>query len=179
MNSLDNNCNNEQSWWESLSNMYNSDRIQAYTPRWRQPCLTYHVADQCRLDKNIIDLIEQELMIINSFVQSLYQLYDTEYSQAQLVIQQATANIEIAACVIVYSTAIVQKRCVQIWRVNEDKPDYIIDMFSQAEDEQSQFICKEQHQFRKVGQKEDELLSEEAEIHLEDTYLPSSHTLSF
>ncbi|CAG8777302.1 7219_t:CDS:1, partial [Dentiscutata erythropus] len=39
-------------------------------------------------------------------------------------IQQATADMEIAACVIVYSTAIVQERTIQIWHINE-KTDYI------------------------------------------------------
>ncbi|CAG8565896.1 20544_t:CDS:2 [Gigaspora margarita] len=142
----------------------------------------------------------EELMIVNPFVQGLYQLCDTDYPQIQLVIRQAIANIEIAACVIVHSTAIVQKRCVQIWRINEDKPDYIsilnehyealqyplffpygeiVDMFSRAEDERLQFIRKEQYRFRKGGQKEDESLSEKAEMHPEGTYLPSSHTPSF
>ncbi|KAF0550637.1 hypothetical protein F8M41_024121 [Gigaspora margarita] len=31
-----------------------------------------HIANQCRLDKNVVNLIEQELTIINQFVQSLY-----------------------------------------------------------------------------------------------------------
>ncbi|CAG8613215.1 42066_t:CDS:2 [Gigaspora margarita] len=167
-NSLDNNCNNEQLWWESLSNMSNGNRIQAYTPRWRWPCLTCgaqllpserqdfccnskirslisplpqlpptlqnlyinnkdigHLSYQynflfsfmtlgymggvIRLSYSHAFIINghsyhqihsanlEELMIVNPFVQGLYQLRDTDYPQVQLVIQQATANVEIVA----------------------------------------------------------------------------------
>ncbi|CAG8464967.1 25298_t:CDS:2 [Dentiscutata erythropus] len=75
--------------------------------------------------EDVVDLIKQELAEVNPFVQGLYQLYNTNYPQARLVIQQPVANIEIAACVIIHSTAIVQERCIQIWRVGEEKPDYI------------------------------------------------------
>ncbi|CAG8800726.1 22848_t:CDS:2, partial [Dentiscutata erythropus] len=42
-----------------------------------------------------VNLIEQELTTVNLFVRSLYQLYDVEYPQAHLIIQQLTNN---AAC---------------------------------------------------------------------------------
>ncbi|CAG8845107.1 5446_t:CDS:2, partial [Gigaspora margarita] len=115
-----------------------------------------------------VNLIEQELATINPFIQGLYRLHDTNYPQARLIIQQPTANIKIAACVIVHSTAVVQERCIQIWH-----------MFSRAEDEQLQFIRKEQYRFRKGGQEEDESLSDKAELYPEGIYLPASHTLSF
>lgn len=79
------------------------------------------VANQHKLDQDVVDLIEQELAIVNPFVQSLYQLRDTNYLQARLIIQQSIADIEIAACIIVHSTPIVQERCIQIWRINEKK----------------------------------------------------------
>ncbi|CAG8759306.1 7531_t:CDS:1, partial [Ambispora leptoticha] len=147
-------------------------------------------------------------------------------------LQQPIANIEITACVIVHSTAIVQEICVQIWCINEKEPEYIniinkyyealqyslffphreigwhiywvnnknstrqkilqvdyyhyrimteprfyllgrlfneylVDMFSRADDERLQFIHKEQYRFRKGGQEEDESLSDEAELHPE------------
>ncbi|KAF0524824.1 ATP-dependent DNA helicase pif1 [Gigaspora margarita] len=55
----------------------------------------------------------------------LYRLYDVDYSQARLIIQQPTNNAEVAACTIVHSTAVIQERCVQIWRVGEENPAYI------------------------------------------------------
>jgi len=167
-----------------------------------------------------------------------------DYPQARLIIQQPTANAEIVACTIVHSTAIIQERCVQIWRVNENKPNYVnilneyyealqyplffpygeigwhvcwintehsnlqkisqvdyyhyrimtetrfhllghlfneylVDMFSRADDEHLQFICREQHRFRKGSQEEDESLSDEAELHPDNIYLPASHTFSY
>ncbi|CAG8702987.1 7932_t:CDS:2, partial [Cetraspora pellucida] len=195
-------------------------------------------------DQNIVNLIEQELAIVNLFIQGLYQLRNTNYPQAQLIIQQPTANAEIAACTIVHSTAIVHERSIQIWRINESKPEYInilnehyealqyplffpydevgwqvhwtdatnsyshkisqvdyyryhimteprfhllgclfneylVDMFSRADDERLQFIHKEQHRFQKGGQEEDESLGDEAELHPNNIYLPASHTLSY
>ncbi|CAG8602116.1 11615_t:CDS:2, partial [Diversispora eburnea] len=55
----------------------------------------------------------------------LYQLYNMNYPQAQLVIQQSTNIAENVACTINHSKAIAQERCVQIWRVGEEKPDYV------------------------------------------------------
>ncbi|CAG8567105.1 6609_t:CDS:1, partial [Scutellospora calospora] len=45
--------------------------------------------------------------------------------------------------------------------------EYLVDMFSKAEDERLQFIYKEEYRFRKGGQEEDELLRDKAELHLE------------
>ncbi|KAF0558434.1 hypothetical protein F8M41_009324 [Gigaspora margarita] len=98
--------------------------------------------------------IEQELEAINPFIQGLYQLHNVNYPQARLIIQQPTVNANIAACTIVHSTAIMQEQCVQIWYINK------IDMFSRANNECVQFICKEQCRFRKEGQEEDELLGD-------------------
>ncbi|CAG8664149.1 16506_t:CDS:2, partial [Cetraspora pellucida] len=171
-------------------------------------------------------------------------LRNMSYPQAQLVIQQSTANAEIATCTIVHSTAIAHERCIQIWRTNETKPEYInilnkhyealqyplffpygeigwhiywtenehsdsrkisqvdyycyrimtetrfhllgrlfneylVDMFSRADDERLQFIRKEQHRFQKGGQEEDESLGDEAETHPNNIYLLASHTLSY
>ncbi|CAG8850494.1 31675_t:CDS:1, partial [Gigaspora margarita] len=53
------------------------------------------------------------------------------------------------------------------------------DMFSRAEDEWLQFICKEQNRFRKGGQEEDKSLGDKAVLHPDRIYLPASHTLSF
>ncbi|CAG8661751.1 5118_t:CDS:1, partial [Scutellospora calospora] len=50
---------------------------------------------QHKLDQDIIDLIKQKLTTVNLFIQDLYQLYNTNYSQARLVIQQLTANNKI------------------------------------------------------------------------------------
>ncbi|RHZ62589.1 hypothetical protein Glove_339g17 [Diversispora epigaea] len=56
---------------------------------------------------NILFCIEQELAVVNPFIQDLYRLRDTNYPQARLVIQQLTADAEIAACTIVHSTAVL------------------------------------------------------------------------
>ncbi|CAG8782252.1 34452_t:CDS:2, partial [Gigaspora margarita] len=69
-----------------------------------------NTANQHRLDQRNIDIIECTLATINPFVQGLYQLRNTDYPQARLIIQQATADVEIAACIIVHSTAVVQER---------------------------------------------------------------------
>ncbi|CAG8841170.1 29381_t:CDS:2, partial [Gigaspora margarita] len=85
-----------------------------------------NTANQCRLNQRNIDIIEYTLATINPFVQGLYQLRNTDYLQAQLIIQQATADIEIAAYIIIYSTAVVQERSVQIWKINKKslRPDH-------------------------------------------------------
>ncbi|CAG8542812.1 5408_t:CDS:2, partial [Cetraspora pellucida] len=145
----------------------------------------YH---QRGLDEEVIDLIEQELAAVNPFVQT------------RLIIQQSTNNTEIAACTIVHSTARVQERCVQIWHVGKEKPDYInilnenyetlqyplffphseiVDMFSRADDECLHFICQEQYQFRRGGPEEDKTLNDEMELYPNNIYLPASHTLSY
>ncbi|CAG8818943.1 11139_t:CDS:2, partial [Dentiscutata erythropus] len=125
----------------------------------------------------------------------LYQLCDTNYSHAQLEIQQAIADMEIAACVIVHSTAIVQERTIQIWCIAipiifplwrnwlacilEEQQiqlfnEYLVDMFSRAEDERLQFIHKEQYRFRKGGLEEDESIGDKAELHPNNIYLLAS-----
>ncbi|CAG8740582.1 16303_t:CDS:1, partial [Cetraspora pellucida] len=139
---------------------------------------------------------------------------------------------------------VVQERCMQIWHVGENKPDYInilnenyealqyflffsyseigwhvywinhgvtyskkilqvdyyhyriitetrfnllgqlfnkylVNMFSHVDDKCLQFVCKEQHRFKKKGHEEDESLRDEAELHSDNIYLPASHMLSF
>ncbi|CAG8499997.1 14260_t:CDS:2 [Gigaspora rosea] len=166
-----------------------------------------NIISQRGLNQNIVNRIEQELEAINLFIQGLYQLRDVNYPQARLIIQQPTANAEIAACTIVHSTAIMQERCVQIWRwrmywidiensstrkfsqidyyryriMTESRfhllgrlfNEYLVDMFSRADDERLQFIRKKQYRFQKGGQEEDESLGDEAELHLENIYLPA------
>ncbi|CAG8658269.1 17915_t:CDS:2, partial [Gigaspora rosea] len=187
-----------------------------------------NIISQCALNQNIVNRIEQELEAINPFIQGLYQLRNVNYPQARLIIQHPTANTEIAACTIVHSTAIMQERCVQIWRINESKSEYInilnenyealqyplffpygeigwrmywidiensrtqkisqidyyryhimtesrfhllgrlfneylVDMFSRADDERLQFIRKKKYRFQKEGQEEDESLEENNE----------------
>ncbi|CAG8585000.1 17547_t:CDS:2 [Gigaspora rosea] len=146
-----------------------------------------HAYHQIHSANTEVNRIEQKLEAINLFIQGLYQLHDVNYLQARLIIQQPTANAEIAACTIVHSTAIMQEQCVQIWHINESKPDtrkisqidyyrylimneprfyllgqlineYLVDMFSRADDERLQFICKKQYRFQKGGQEEDESL---------------------
>ncbi|CAG8634778.1 8091_t:CDS:2, partial [Gigaspora rosea] len=96
-----------------------------------------HVANQRRLDQNIVNLIEKELAVFIPFVQ-----------------------------------VIAQERCVQIWHVNEEKPDHIN-------------ILNEHYEalyyslFFPYGEDEDESLCYEAELYPEGVYLPASHTLSF
>ncbi|KAF0476723.1 hypothetical protein F8M41_024352 [Gigaspora margarita] len=67
------------------------------------------VADQYKLNQEIVSLIERELAIANPFVKSLYRLYSVDYPQACLIIQQPTNNAEVAACTIIHSTAVIQE----------------------------------------------------------------------
>ncbi|CAG8554512.1 13357_t:CDS:10 [Gigaspora margarita] len=142
-----------------LSRQYNSlflFSILGYTGGYLINWFVYNagarndVANQCKFDQDVVNLIEQELAIVNPFIQ---------------------------ACVIVHSTPIVQERCIQIWldyyhyRIMTEPHfyllgrlfnKYLVDMFSRADDEQLQFIRREQYRFRKDGQEEDESLSDEA-----------------
>ncbi|CAG8644609.1 6799_t:CDS:2, partial [Dentiscutata heterogama] len=107
-NGLNNNCDNNQSWWKSLLSMSNGGSViclphlyafvinshsyyqihfantKGYLVNWfvYDTNAQDYIAEQYKLDKNIVDLIEQELAIVNQFVQGLYQLHDAEYSQA-------------------------------------------------------------------------------------------------
>ncbi|CAG8732278.1 1758_t:CDS:2, partial [Cetraspora pellucida] len=158
------------------------------------------VANQRKLDQKIVKLIEQELATVNLFVRGLYQLYDVDYPQAHLIIQQPTNNAEVAACTIIHSTAVIQEQHVQIWHVGEEIPIYIsilnenyealqyplffphgeiVDMFSRADDERLQYICQEQHRFKKKDYENDETVYDEAELYPKNIYLPASHTLSY
>lgn len=83
------------------------------------------IINQCGLNQKVVNFIKRELTTVNLFVQGLYQLCDMDYPQVQLIIQQLMNNDEIAACIIIYSTAITQECCMQIWRVGKEKPDYI------------------------------------------------------
>ncbi|CAG8623488.1 28019_t:CDS:2 [Racocetra persica] len=137
------------------------------------------VADQCKLNQEIVDLIKRELAIVNPFVKGLYQLCDVDYPQARLIIQQPTNNAEVAACTIIHSTSVMQERRVQIWRVGEENPIYIIDMFSQADDEHLQYIRQEQYRFRKKNYDDNETVHDEAELYPKNIYLPALHTLLY
>ncbi|KAF0552567.1 ATP-dependent DNA helicase pif1 [Gigaspora margarita] len=83
------------------------------------------VVNQRRLNQKIVNLIKHELTAVNPFVEGLRQLYNVDYPQARLIIQQPTNNAKVAACTIVHSTAVIQERYVHIWRVGEENPTYI------------------------------------------------------
>ncbi|CAG8533214.1 16447_t:CDS:2, partial [Dentiscutata heterogama] len=166
------------------------------------------VANQRKLDQEIVKLIEQELATVNPFVRGLYQLYDVDYPQARLIIQQPTNNAEVAACTIIHSTAVIRERHVQIWRVDPKNSklqkisqvdyyryrimsetrfhllgrlfnEYLVDMFSRADDERLQYIRQEQYRFKKKDYENDETVYDEAELYPKNIYLPASHTLSY
>ncbi|KAF0449904.1 hypothetical protein F8M41_002303 [Gigaspora margarita] len=67
------------------------------------------VVKQCRLNQKIVNLIKCKLTAINPFVEGLCQLYNVNYTQACLIIQQPTNNAEVAACTIIQLTAVIQE----------------------------------------------------------------------
>ncbi|KAF0552061.1 hypothetical protein F8M41_022667 [Gigaspora margarita] len=67
------------------------------------------VVNQHRLNQEIVNLIKHELTAVNPFVKGLCQLYNINYPQAHLIIQQPINNAKVTTCTIVHSTAVIQE----------------------------------------------------------------------
>ncbi|CAG8788182.1 7141_t:CDS:2, partial [Gigaspora margarita] len=158
-NSLNDDYDNDQSWWELLSRISNSSRIQAYTPRLRQLCLicSARLLLLERRDFCCNSKIRNLILLLLQLPPALQSLYMNNKDFGYLSHRYNS----------LFSFTILGYMEPQFYLLEQLFNEYLVNMFSQVEDKRLQFIHKKQHQFRKRGKDEDELLSEEAKMHSE------------